>query len=76
MDHGLVEVKGSHNSTKLQAMQCRATQDRGDIVKSSDKICSTGRGGLTSPDRKESNMLPGNIRSDQSLSCVRLFATP
>ena len=33
-----------HNSVKLQAMQCRATQDGWVVVKSSDKSCSTERG--------------------------------
>ena len=36
--------RGLCNSMKLWAMLCRATQDRGIIVKSSDKMWSTGEG--------------------------------
>ena len=32
------------NSMKLQAMPCRVTQDGWDMVKSSDKMWSTGEG--------------------------------
>ena len=35
---------GFHNSVKLWAMPCRATQDRQVIVKSSDKTWSTAEG--------------------------------
>ena len=36
--------RGLHNSMKLWAMPCRATQDRQVIVKSSGKMWSTGEG--------------------------------
>ena len=36
--------RGLHNSMKLWAMPCRATQDRWVTVKSSDKTWSTGKG--------------------------------
>ena len=36
--------RGLHNSMKIWAMPCRATQDRWVVVESSDKIWSTGGG--------------------------------
>ena len=41
---GLLWQRGLHNSVKLWAMPCRATQDRWVMVESSDKIWSTGEG--------------------------------
>ena len=40
---------GLHNSVKLWAMSCRATQDEWVIVESSDKTWSTGRGNDKQP---------------------------
>ena len=40
----LVMVRGLHNSMKLWVKLCRATQDGRVIVKSSDKMWSTGEG--------------------------------
>ena len=44
MDHCLVMAKGLCNSMKLWVMLCRAIQDRGVIVESSDKTWFTGGG--------------------------------
>ena len=40
----IIWIMGLWNSMKLWAMPCRATQDRGVMVESSDKTCSTGEG--------------------------------
>ena len=69
--------RGLHNSVKLWAMPCKATQDGQVIVESSEKMWST-KGGNGKPLQYSCCKNPMNcqIRSDQSLSHVWLFATP
>ena len=80
--------RGWHNSVKLGAILCRATQDLWVIVKSSDKMWSTGDGNgkphgqyekaerhdarRWAPGQKASNMLLGKSRGQLLIAPVRM----
>ena len=71
MDHNLVMIKGLCNSMTLWAMPCRASQDGSVIVRSSDKMQSTGEGN-GKPHQHSSHKKPMNSRKRQKVLVISL----
>ena len=75
VDHSLWWQRGFHNSMKLWAMPCKATQDTWLITTRSNKTCSTG-GGNSSPLQYSCCENPMNIMKRQKLCDTGRWTSP